>query len=132
MAHGGLTGDQWTCGRADGHDRRTWKENAEKNGRYSMRAVRGNKDLLAPDTVLRKKCGLLARYGLAMLQLMLPMSCVGVDERLPCPTGMKAILPVHVIQVQLNLDGLYLSLAWKSLIHTLRGQRKHRLQHCQS
>jgi hypothetical protein len=38
-------GDQWTCRRVVGSDRRIWKENAERNGRDSVRLVRGNQEL---------------------------------------------------------------------------------------
>jgi hypothetical protein len=40
-----LMGDQRTYGRVDGHDIRTWKENLGRNGKNSMRSVRGNKEL---------------------------------------------------------------------------------------
>jgi hypothetical protein len=47
----------------------------------------------------RADSGLVAKWGLAMLHLMLHMSSEGVDNGLPLQAEMKTIFPVHDIRV---------------------------------
>jgi hypothetical protein len=62
------------------------------------RSKRGNMELakatLCPE---EHSGGLAVRLGLAMLQLMLPMSFRTVHEWFPGPAQVTTILPVHVI-----------------------------------
>jgi hypothetical protein len=41
-----------------------------------------------------------------MLHSVLPTSSERMDEELPCPAEMKAILPLRVVRAYLHLDGL--------------------------
>jgi hypothetical protein len=48
----------------------------------------------------------MVRFGLAMLQPMLPICFESVDEVLLRPAEAKAIFPVCIIWLYFNLDGL--------------------------
>jgi hypothetical protein len=66
-----------------GQDEDTEENTQEENGRNNMRMKRGKRNWLGPTMSQKEQYGLVARWSLAMLQLMLPMSFERVDEVLP-------------------------------------------------